>query len=182
MAGGTALAIQLIHRYSYDLDFFTTKSFDQIKLDKYLKEINGYKLDRFGKDTLLGMIGTTKISFFRYDNPLIKKPLDYQGIKLAQIPDIAAMKLDAIGSRGLKRDFIDLYFISKKFPLDECLSFYWKKYAAGKENTFHIIKSLSYFVDAEHSEMPDMIIKISWEEVKKFFEKESVRLADKFLK
>lgn len=182
LAGGTDLAIQLKHRYSFDLDFFTTENFSEKNLDLDLKEISGYKLDRLEKDTLLGNINDTKISFFRYDNPLIEKPLVFRKTKLAAISDVAAMKLDAIGSRGIKRDFIDLYFIcQKKYLLDRCLNFYQQKYPHGKENTFHIIKSLTYFEDAESGEMPEMIEPAFWPEVKKYFEKEAILLAKKFL-
>ena len=97
------------------------------------------------------------------------------------LEQIAVMKLDAIGSRGIKRDFVDLYFISKNFTLDDCLNFYLKKYPQLKENIFHIIKSLSYFIEAEDSEMPVMLEKINWKDIKVFFEKESVRLAKKYL-
>lgn len=181
LAGGTALAIHLKHRLSFDLDFFSNEKFDQKLLDKKLSKINGYKLGRIEEDTLLGIIGETKISFFTYHCKIIKPYIDYKKIHLLQIPDIAAMKLDAIGSRGIKRDFVDLYFISKNFTLDDCLNFYLKKYPQLKENIFHIIKSLSYFIEAEDSEMPVMLEKINWKDIKVFFEKESVRLAKKYL-
>ncbi|KKT74574.1 MAG: hypothetical protein UW69_C0031G0002 [Microgenomates group bacterium GW2011_GWA2_44_7] len=127
LAGGSALAIQLAHRLSFDLDFFTDKPFDQNKIDDDLRNIPSYKLDRFAQDTLLGLLEKTKISFFKVPYPLISRPLSFRSIRLAAIPDIAAMKLDAIGSRGTKRDFVDLYFIAKEIPLDKCLGHYRKK-------------------------------------------------------
>lgn len=182
LAGGTALALQLQHRLSSDLDFFSPEIFDQKGVNKDLQSINNYRLDQIAENTLLGMIGSTKISFFTYRYPLISKPSVFKAIKLASVQDIAAMKIDAIGGRGTKRDFIDLYFICQKFSPDNCLSFYLKKYPGLSKNLFHIIKSLGYFMDAETPDQElKMLKKVSWEKVKKFFERESVRLARKRL-
>ena len=70
---------------------------------------------------------------------------------LLDLRDIAAMKLDAIATRGTKRDFVDLYFICKSggTSLEEIFSFYDKKYGNLAANVIHIQKSLVYFVDAE---------------------------------
>lgn len=181
LAGGTALAIHFEHRLSFDLDFFTPKTFDEKKLDADLRSTSKYNLDRFDKNTLLGILAGTKISFFTYKYPLINKTIKFGEIKLASIPDIAAMKLEAIIGRATKRDYVDLFFICQKFSLENCLDFYLKKFAGHENNLFFIYKSLKYFEDAEETDMPKMLKKVSWEEIKKFFEKESLRLAKKHL-
>lgn len=182
LAGGTALALQLQHRLSYDLDFFSTGVFDQKIINEGLKSIKGYKLDRIAANTLLGMIGDTKISLFTYKYKLIGEQVNYNGIKLASIKDIAAMKIDAIGGRGTRRDFVDLYFICQKISLDNCLSLYLKKYPGLSENLFHLIKSLGYFDDAENPPQELKMLKsVSWNKVKAFFDRETIRLANKFL-
>lgn len=95
---------------------------------------------------------------------------------------LGAMKIAAVMDRGTKKDFIDLYFLSKSgISLESCFEYYEKKYKALANNLYSIITSLSYFVDAENSEMPKMIDKVSWGEVKVFFEKEAVRLGKKYL-
>ena len=101
---------------------------------------------------------------------------------LALLEKTGAMKIAAVMDRGTKKDFIDLFFLSKKgISLEKYFQFYDKKYKALKNNLYSIIISLSYFNDAENSDMPKMIEKISWQEVKKFFEKEAVRLGKKYL-
>lgn len=182
LAGGTALAIQLQHRFSFDLDFFSENHFDQKKINQDLIFTNEYQLDRFAEDTILGILKETKISLFTYSPKLIRPTVDFQKVKLASIADIAAMKLDAIGSRGTKRDFVDLFFIGKKYSLFECFDFYQEKYQILGNNTVHLLKSLTYFEDAENSGQElTMITKVSWEEVKDFFRKEAVRLAKRYL-
>ncbi|MDP3286210.1 MAG: nucleotidyl transferase AbiEii/AbiGii toxin family protein, partial [Desulfobacterales bacterium] len=92
---------------------------------------------------------------------------------LADIRDIAAMKIDAIASRGLKRDFIDLYFICKTgYKMTDLFEFYHKKYRKLSSNFIHIKKSLVFFDDADPDEMPRMLKKVKWEEMKKYFVKE----------
>jgi hypothetical protein len=104
------------------------------------------------------------------------------GIDLASLKDIAAMKLAAIMDRGTKRDFIDLYFLIKNnISLDKMFVFYDKKFKALEGNLYSLLKYLTYFDDAEKSEMPEMLKKVSWEEVKNFFKKEVVKVAKKWL-
>lgn len=92
---------------------------------------------------------------------------------MADSRDIGCMKIDAISSRGSKRDFIDLFFICQKIiPLEKLLRLFGKKYKSVSYNRMHILKSLSYFEDAEKEPMPKMIISINWEKVKPFFKKE----------
>ena len=85
-------------------------------------------------------------------------------LRLAGVEDIAAMKLAAITNRGTKKDFIDLYFLLKQYGLEELLDFYKNKYHDG--SIFLVIKSLSYFDDAEEEAMPDMCVAIKWKDVK----------------
>lgn len=91
-------------------------------------------------------------------------------LNIADIRDIAAMKINAMASRGLKRDFIDLYFICKAgYKLTDLFKFYHKKYGKLSSNLMHIKKSLVFFDDADPDETPRMLKKIKWEEIKKYF-------------
>jgi hypothetical protein len=95
------------------------------------------------------------------------------GVYLADLPDLAAMKIDAISNRGIKRDFIDLYVLCKsQYTLSQVFSFYQRKYQKFSANQTHIYKSLVYFQDAEDDEMPRMQVPMVWDEVKLFFESE----------
>jgi len=75
------------------------------------------------------------------------------------------MKVAAITNRGSRKDFIDLYFLLKIFDLVEIIDFYRSKYFDA--DIFFAIRSLSYFVDAEKEDIPQMLIPTSWEDVKK---------------
>jgi len=185
LAGGTALCLQFGHRYSYDFDFFTRKEFDaKILVQRIKKLLPDFKLERKAWGTILGYIGKTRFSLFFYNYPLLFKPHQFLEIKIADVKDIAPMKIAAISDRGTKRDFIDLFFIvkiNKVLTLEEILKLYDRKFKLLKQNKFHILKSLSYFEDANKEEMPKMIKKVEWSEVKKFFKEETKKLSKKLL-
>ena len=97
-----------------------------------------------------------------------------EGVVLAGIKDIAAMKLSAITNRGTKKDFIDYYFLLKRYSLKELIELYRQKYSDAQ--LFTSIKSLSYFDDAESDPMPDMIVPVDWDEVKSTIRNEVAKL------
>lgn len=184
LAGGTALALQLGHRISIDLDFFTPDEFDERILSSSLGEFPEFVQEGTAWRTVWGRVGETKFSLFYYKYPLIGDTLPFEGLKLASKKDIAAMKIHAVSDRGTKRDFVDLYFLAQEFGLDEILLFYDDKYGDLEEKAYHLIRSLDYFSDADNEPLdkaPKLLLDLSWDLVKKFFSKESMRLAKKYL-
>ena len=182
MAGGSALALHFGHRFADEFDFFTPFSFSSSNLKQQLEKLGNFKTETVLSDTLLGKFNGVRFSMFYYKYPLLFPTVKFLGIELADPKEIGAMKIAAIMDRGSKKDFFDLYFLSKNsILLEECFENYDKKYKALDSNLYSILKSLSYFVDAESSAAPVMIEKVSWPEVKKFFENEAVRLGKKYL-
>jgi hypothetical protein len=85
-------------------------------------------------------------------------------LRLLDLPDIAAMKMAAIVGRGRKRDFTDIYFLLQRFSIQEMIDFYTKKYPDG--NTFLVLRSLTYFEDANQDENLNLLIQVDWEVIK----------------
>jgi hypothetical protein len=166
LGGGTALALQLNHRESIDLDWFSQNDFSNGTVKEKLSALG--KLEVVGEEdgTVNAALDGVKVSFLRYRYPLIFPPVDFEEIKLADERDIAAMKIDAVSSRGSKKDFIDIYFLLGKYSLEDLIGFFEKKYQGIDYNKLHILKSLVYFEDAENEPIPMMIQKIDWETVK----------------
>ncbi len=180
LAGGSALALHLGHRLSVDLDFFTAQSFDALALSRRLAQADTFAQDQRKKDTLLGTFAQVKVSFFRYSYPMLAATTTVLNTAIASVPDIGAMKLEAIGTRGKKRDFIDLYFICRAGQtLEDVLDGYREKYKGVEVNLVHYVKALTYFEEAEADPMPRMLKRVSWSQVKRFFEKESPALMKK---
>lgn len=183
LAGGSALALHYGHRISIDFDFFTPTEFKGEVIMKSLQSIGTFVFQEAAeKNTLLGLFNKVKFSLFLYNYPVLFNPALFQGISILDPRDIAAMKIAAIMDRGTKKDFIDLFFLIKKgITLEEMLRYYDRKYKALANNLYSIITSISYFEDADNSDMPEMIAKITWDEIKEFFQKEVVRLAHIYL-
>lgn len=183
LAGGTALALQLGHRISYDLDFFTKKEFDENTLLPQIKKISKFELEKIAWRTILGKFKDVRFSIFYYEYPLLYHTKKFGMINILDIHDIAAMKIAAIASRGTKRDFVDLYFICKEIiSLENAIQLYDKKYKNLATTEIHIMKSLTYFEDAEAQDMPHMLAPVDWDGVKRFFEEEVKKLTVKFVK
>ncbi|MBS7252243.1 MAG: nucleotidyl transferase AbiEii/AbiGii toxin family protein [Candidatus Freyarchaeota archaeon] len=183
LAGGTGCALWLNHRISVDLDFFTPKSFHPQNLMNKLIQFGRFKLEQKSEDTLIGEFNNTRVHFLGYPYPLLERPKKLMKIKVAGLTDIGCMKLDAIATRGRKRDFVDLYFICQKHcPLEKLLLAFTKKYRATGYNLSHILKSLTYFADAEKDPMPKMSVRTNWHTIKNFFLSETPKVFKNFLK
>lgn len=178
LAGGTACALHLGHRISVDFDFFTAEAFDLSQILKKLKKIGRFELEEQSQGTFLGTFEKIRFSLFTYPYPILFPLTSYLDVPVLDLRDIAAMKIAAIGSRGIKRDFIDLYFICRSgITLKEAISLYRRKFGMSASQEIHLQKSLVYFDDAEPGEMPRMLKETGWEEIKQYFVDEVRKLA-----
>ena len=181
MAGGSALALQLGHRVSLDFDFFSEGEFNSSQVNSSLNAVGKYSVSNETPKTMVGIFNDVKFSLFHYPYPLIAQTKKFLRIGLSSLEDIAAMKLVAITDRATKKDYIDHFVLAKKYPIEHMFDFYEKKYHLLQPNLFTLIKSLQFFSEAEETDMPKMIEKINWEGIKKFFQKEVIKLAEKYL-
>lgn len=166
LVGGTALALQMGHRRSIDLDFFGNIDFESIYTSNTFKEFNKVVTLKTSKNINIFSIDNVKVDFVNYTYPWLQDEVVVEGIRLAGIKDIAAMKLAAVTGRGSRKDFIDIYYLLQKYKLKQLMDFYNKKYYDG--SAYMVLKSLTYFEDAEGDHHVKMIHKISWDKMKKF--------------
>lgn len=164
LVGGTALALQMGHRNSIDLDFFGNKEIDEELFVKKLREYGDVNVLKVSQNILITIINGVKTDFVRYTYPWIFEKVIIEDIRLASKQDIAAMKLNAISGRGSKKDFIDIYFLLNEFTLEQMIGFYRKKYTNHSE--FSMLKSITYFEDAEGNPTPDIFSGFDWESCK----------------
>lgn len=164
LVGGTALALQLGHRRSVDLDFFGTVPQTPDELQDLLRENHDVSIVKESKNIHIYLIDGVKVDIVNYKYDWIDTPVEEDGIRLADVKDIAAMKVAAIIGRGTKKDFIDMNRLLQIFSLKEILDMYMQKYPDG--SLFIAIKSLSYFEDAESDPMPFMFDDTDWGVVK----------------
>ena len=165
LVGGTALALQLGHRKSIDLDFFTMVDFDsEILLQQLLKKYEVSVINQT-QSMLITTVQNIKVDFVKMAYPILFPTLNIEGIQMLAIKDIAPMKLKAIVQRGSKKDFYDIYFLLDFLSLDQIIDLFKRKFQ--QHEIFHVIKSLTYFKDAETYANPIVFDKtITWEMVK----------------
>ena len=170
LVGGTALALQMGHRKSIDLDLFTLEDFDQDLLLKQLEDEFTVDVRVQSPSIFITQINNVKVDFVRHRYPL-QYPMHFiEGVRMPDIKDIAPMKLDAVTKRGSKKDFYDIYYLLQQMTLPELLDLYYNKFKLS--TMFHIIKSLTYFEDAELDNQPFVFDKkITWTKVKKSIQK-----------
>ena len=110
LAGGTALALQLGHRLSVDLDFFSQT--DEIlpptrrTISDSLQQNYAIEIADAGLGSLLLGIQGSFLGFYSYTYPVLLPLKLLEGNRLASLVDIGLMKLDALAGRGTRKDFI----------------------------------------------------------------------------
>lgn len=166
LVGGTALALQIGHRKSIDLDLFGEIDFESLNKHEIFKNFGKVSSLKTSKNINIYNINNVKVDFVNYSYPWIHDQLLFEGVRLAHIKDIAAMKLAAITGRGGRKDFVDIYFLLQKYTLREMLSFYNQKYFDGSE--YQVLKSLTYFADAENDADIEILKDVSWSKIKTY--------------
>jgi hypothetical protein len=164
LVGGTSLALQIGHRSSIDIDLFGTLEPDEFEIDKILSKIGSITLLKKTKNINVYLIDGIKVDLVNYHYPWLEETIIEDNLRLAGTKDIAAMKLAAITGRGTKKDFIDLNFLLQFYTLEEMLGFYKLKFNDASE--ILVLKSLTYFDDADEEEDPRMVMSMNWKKVK----------------
>ena len=177
LAGGTGLALRLGHRVSVDLDFFTPGRVDPDCLLRELRSGFGrVKAVALDSGTLHVHADSVKVSFLGYPYPQLYPFGHFENVAVADPRDIACMKLSAISGRGTRRDFVDLFAIAQIYGLATLLSLFDRKYAGVTYSRIHLLKSLTYFEEANQEGSPNLPADLDWEAVKRFFEDQVVLL------
>lgn len=183
LAGGTALAMQIGHRISTDLDFFSSTNplgaNERAVLTRLLQHITPSVIRRESADQMYVTIMGVEVSFVYQHHPLLFPTAEVAGIHLAQPTDIGLMKLSALKDRGTRRDFVDLYCLRPIAPFKRLFELLPQKYFDRPDFSVHLAYALRYFDDAENDPRElHMLQKVSWSAVKKYCE-QGARLLSK---
>ena len=160
LVGGTALALHLGHRRSEDIDLFTDEPFDSNVIGDSLRLSD----QRICECSVSGHRDDIKIDVMAHRYAWIDPAEEWEGIRLASIRDIAAMKLNAIANRGSKKDFWDIAVLLDRWTLDDVMSWYRIRYS--HMDDWQVVRSLTYFDDAEEEPDPVSLTALTWPDVK----------------
>ncbi|MBI4770005.1 MAG: nucleotidyl transferase AbiEii/AbiGii toxin family protein [Chloroflexi bacterium] len=173
LAGGTALALQIGHRVSYDLDFFSWTNPlgapERELLARTLSALSGVTV-RTAADTMIyASIEDVEVSFIHQHHRLVSPLEKLDALSLAGPIDIGLMKLSAIKDRGRRRDFVDLYCLRHLAPLEVLFDLLAEKYYDRPDFSLHLAYGLRYFEDAESDPRAlAMLEPVRWSQVKEY--------------
>ena len=174
LAGGTALALQLGHRISVDLDFFRFEDFQVAPLRQALARLGKLEVPSMAPGMLHCRLDGIRLTFSGSEVPFLYEPVPYRGLHLADVRDIAAMKVIAVAGRGAKKDFIDLYaYLDAGASFPDLMAVVQQRYRDTDFNVMHLLRSLVYFDDAEAEPMPKMLSRAGWPEIRRRLEREA---------
>lgn len=175
LAGGTALALQLGHRISVDYDLFSDQEIPQDFVAKVRKIFSSYTVSPSvnNRDELTVFVGSVKVTFLYYPFPLIQPLASHEGLQIASIKEIAAMKAYTIGRRTSFKDYVDMYEIisSKHADLDEIIQLAREKY----KNEFNdrlFLEQLIALEEVGGEEIQFLRSPVSRMEIERFFEEQ----------
>ena len=173
LAGGTALALQLGHRCSIDLDFFSATQEDVPALIEPLRQaLKDFSpiLSDSSWGNLIFLANNVRVGFFGYGYELVEPLSQAEGIALASVEDIGLMKLDALLSRASRKDFHDLYIICQRMTLRELLDLAPRKYPSVRDFEAQVTRHMLMFERAEQETPVPLIEQVAWQTVKDWFQ------------
>src|ERR1700733_2995932 len=124
LVGGTALSLQLGHRKSIDIDMFINKPFDASAIERHFqKTYNRQNTGTLG-NAVTAHIDGVKVDLMAHQYAWIR-PLEHnEGIRMASLEDIAAMKIHAIMNEGSRvKDYVDIYSLLEHRNLSQLVTY-----------------------------------------------------------
>jgi hypothetical protein len=139
LVGGTALSLHLGHRMSVDIDLFTDATYGSIDFDAiegFLKKSFGIVTGTFGDNPGMGksyLLGPdsgnlVKLDIYYSMDPFFQELIEEDGIRMATVDEITAMKMDIVQRGGRKKDFWDLHELLSKYNLNEMITLHRKRF------------------------------------------------------
>ena len=175
LVGGSAIAWHLGHRVSMDLDLFTSGR--QGHLQRLHDDLVALKplaaVVATGDVVLKAEIANCAVDFVDYPYVPLEPPVaGPHGVPIAQKIDLAAMKLSAIATRGIRRDFWDLWQLCQAgLQLGDAFDAYRVKFDTDRGDLYHVAMALTYFDDAEsRPAMPAGMTQRLWKDIRGWFE------------
>lgn len=175
LVGGTSLSLQLGHRMSIDIDLFTDAPYQSIdfnQIDEFLKDNFSYVDASFGMLVANGRSYAIGKSIWdnvkldiNYTDPFIKEFKFMEGVRLATIEEIMAMKMEIIQSAGRKKDFWDIHEVLDHYSIEQMIALHEERYPYG-HNRELIIKNLINFTKADKDIDPECLRGKHWELIK----------------
>lgn len=179
LVGGTALALQFGHRESIDIDLFSSNHFPAQQICSELTEKFNLpeRIRDRGGIMIMTRINGVKIDIIDDKKKFIRDIVLEEGIRMAHVEDIAAMKIkttcDPFSGRKTQKDLADIATILDICSLKQMINFLVEKYPTMAPHCESVILHLNRDWDKaeRNSKMPKMFNGLTWETTQKRIEK-----------
>jgi len=181
LVGGTALALQLGHRVSIDIDLFSDgkTDYDAVQEELYERFGNNFVKGRgisnsFSKGIAI-YLNNIKTDILDWKTKFIRPFLLDEQIRIASKEDIIPMKFNTFLcspelARYEKKDFVDLANLMKEYSLEQMIQLYNEKYPNELMSSRLIIEGLQLCEMADKKVMPKMLNGETWDDIKRQIE------------
>ena len=176
LVGGTNLSLRYGHRLSIDIDLFSDseyRSLDFSSFERYLYSQFSY-YDCNDKGSIIGMgrsyyIGNSEEDSVKvdlmYTDPFIGDAEILDGIRMASVDDIVAMKMNVVSRGGRKKDFWDLHYLLNRYSLSEMFSLHKKRHEWEHEE-IELLHNLTDYSIADKMPDPICLMGKDWDDIK----------------
>ncbi len=180
LVGGTALGLLLGHRMSEDIDLFTDAPYGSIDygpVEKYLTDTFPYVSGDFGADPAFGksyLVGddvdhVVKLDIYYSSEPFFDDPVKEDGVRMASVAEIVAMKVDVVQRGGRKKDFWDLHELIERFSIAEMIALHAQGFEWTHDEAL-IKQNFTNFAHADEDFDPICLRGKQWPFIKEDFE------------
>lgn len=155
LVGGTSLSLQIGHRESEDLDLFSVEPLEGFRVQTLLIDKYGFIPSVVSENTLIGFINGVKIDVIYHPFPWLEKAIEEDGMRIASVADITAMKMHAIINSGKRpKDFVDIAFLSMRYSYNDIKRLLLQRYPA--YDPIMADKAVIYFGDIDEMMVPEI--------------------------
>ena len=168
LAGSAGLTLHLGHRPVRDLDLMGIRRLRSAERRELLQDLlaidpgvevetarDGYLAVRFAGHGV-------GVRLFYYPYPLVDAEDEIDGLAVASLVDLAAMKLAAVISRAARRDFVDLFLISRRLELDALLDRAAEKFGHVRDFPLQALKGLADLDLARDEPDSRLLVECPW--------------------
>ena len=176
LVGGTNLSLRYGHRLSVDIDLFTDAKYGSLDyriFEKFLREHFPFyecndptSIVGFGRGYYIGKSADEYIKLdLMYTDPVLEEAETIDGIRLASVKDIIAMKMNVVSRGGRKKDFWDLHLLLKEYSLAEMFAFHARRHE-WEHNAEELLEKFTDFTEADTLPDPVCLLGKDWDEIK----------------
>ncbi|HJE87620.1 nucleotidyl transferase AbiEii/AbiGii toxin family protein [Rikenella microfusus] len=176
LVGGTNLSLRYGHRLSADIDLFTDAGYGSLDyhiFEKFLREHfpfcecnDATSIVGFGRGYYIGNSADEYIKLdLMYTDPFLEDAETIDGVRMADVKDIIAMKMNVVSRGSRKKDFWDLHLLLQEYTLAEMFDLHVRRHE-WEHDAEELLEKVTDFIEADALPDPVCLLGKEWDEIK----------------